>query len=157
MYPEFSMNESFQSRFMRWKFNLFPVFRRTGGRVTYISADLRELHIKLPLNWKTRNYVGTIYGGSMYGAVDGILMVMFINLLGRKCIVWDKAGKIRYRRPGRTTLTAKFVITDKELDSIHQQLESVDRFDREYRIDLGDSQGEVCAEIDKLIHFRRKN
>jgi len=150
------MGESFQSRVMRWKFNLFPVFRRTGGRVTYISADLHELHIKLPLSWKTRNYVGTIYGGSMYGAVDGILMVMFINLLGRKYIVWDKSGKIRYRRPGRTTLTAKFVVTDQELDSIREQLESVDRFDREYRIDLVDSAGEVCAEIDKLIHFRRK-
>jgi hypothetical protein len=62
------MPESSQSRLMRWKFNLFPAYRGTGGRITYISDDLREVRVKIPLNWRTRNYVGTIYGGSLYGA-----------------------------------------------------------------------------------------
>lgn len=78
------MSESFESRVMRWRFNFFPAFRRTGARISYISADKRELHVEIPLNRRTRNYVGTTYGGSMYGAIDGILMVMFINLLKRK-------------------------------------------------------------------------
>ena len=64
------MPESFQSRLMRWKFNLFPAYRGTGARITYISGDLREVRVEIPLNWRTRNYVGTIYGGSLYGAVD---------------------------------------------------------------------------------------
>jgi len=150
------MSESFHSRLMRWKFNLFPAFRRTGGRVSYLSAELREIHIKLPLNWKTRNYVGTIYGGCMYGVVDGILMVMFINLLGREYIVWDKSGSIRYRRPGRSTLTAKFLISDEELASIRERLNEIEKFDREYHIELVDANGDVCAEIVKELHFRRK-
>lgn len=141
---------------MRWKFNLFPAFRRTGGRVSYLSADFSELHIRLPLNWKTRNYVGTIYGGSMYGVVDGILMVMFIKLLERQYIVWDKSGSIRYRRPGRSTLTAKFVISDDELTSIRKRLDEVEKFDRKYQVELVDASGDVCAEIVKELHFRRK-
>jgi hypothetical protein len=55
---------------MRWGFNLFPAFRGTGARVTYIAEDFREMRVKLPLNWRTRNYVGTIFSGSLYGAVD---------------------------------------------------------------------------------------
>lgn len=66
------MSESLRTRVMRWGFNLFPVFRRTGGRITYIASDLRQVRIELPLNWKTRNYVDTIFGGRMYGAVDPI-------------------------------------------------------------------------------------
>jgi hypothetical protein len=92
----------------------------------------------------------------MYGAIDGILMVMFINLLERQAIVWDKSGCIRYRRPGRSTLRAEFRITDDELESIRERLRHEPKFDREYRIELVDDDGEVCAEIDKVLHFRRK-
>src|SRR2546422_8429965 len=56
---------------------------------------------RLPLSWRTRNYVGTIFGGSMYGAVDPVYMVMLIKLLGPGYTVWDKAAAIRFRRPGR--------------------------------------------------------
>ena len=74
---------------MRWKFNSFPAYRGTGARVTYIAADFREVRIRLPLSWRTRNVVGTIFGGSMYGAVDPIFMIMLIRLLGADYVVWD--------------------------------------------------------------------
>ena len=77
------MAESARTWWTRWKFNhLFPAFRRTGGRIAYIADDWREVRVELPLNWATRNYVGTIFGGSLYAAADGHLMVMLIKLLG---------------------------------------------------------------------------
>ena len=45
------MAESWASRKMRWIFNLFPAFRGTGARVTYIASDFREARVKLPLSW----------------------------------------------------------------------------------------------------------
>jgi len=89
---------------MRLAFNFFPAYRRTGARITYISSDLHEIRIKLPLNWNTRNYVGTIFGGSMFAAVDPIYMLMFIKLLGPNYVVWDKVASMQYKRPGRSTL-----------------------------------------------------
>ena len=97
---------------MRWGFNFLPAFRCTGGRITYISGDWREVRVKVPLSWRTRNYVGTIYGGSMYGAVDPIYMVMLIKILGPDYVVWDKAASIRFKKPGTGTLFAKFAITE---------------------------------------------
>ena len=108
------MAESRHTRLQRWRFNFFPAYRGAGARITYIAADWREVRIKLPLNWLTRNYVGTIYGGSMYGAVDPIYMIMLIHLLGPDYVVWDKAATIRFKRPGRTTLVARFVIDEAE-------------------------------------------
>ena len=150
------MAESLQSRLMRWKLNFFPAFRRTGARVTYIDASLREIHVELPLNWKTKNYVGTTFGGSMFAAVDPVYMVMYIRLLGPDYIVWDKSASIRYRKPGRTTLTAKFAITESELDSLRRELEGVESLERTYEIDLVDAEGTVCAEVRKLLYFRKK-
>lgn len=60
------MPENFQSRKFRWFFNFFPAYRGTGGRVIYVADDFKEVRVKLPLNWRTRNYVGTIYGGTRY-------------------------------------------------------------------------------------------
>jgi len=150
------MKETLKSRLMRWKFNLFPVYRRTGARITYFSGDWREIHIKLPLNWKTRNYVGTIFGGSMYAAVDPMYMVMFINLLGPEYIVWDKAASIKFKQPGCSTLRAKFKILKAELTFIRKTLKEQNKLDHTYRIELIDEDGAVCAVVNKTLHFKKK-
>jgi hypothetical protein len=69
-----------------------PVYRGTGGRLKYIAEDWSEIKLVLPLSWRTRNYVGTIFGGSIYSAVDPIYMLMPIRRLGPEFIVWDKSS-----------------------------------------------------------------
>jgi acyl-coenzyme A thioesterase PaaI-like protein len=150
------MAESLRTRVQRLGFNWFPAYRATGGRITFIAADWREIRIRLPLNLRTRNYVGTLFGGSMYGAVDPIYMVMLIRTLGPGFVVWDKAASIRFRRPGRTTLYARFVLDDAELDAIHAALRAAPTVDRTYTVDLTDAEGVVHATVEKVIHVRRK-
>jgi hypothetical protein len=150
------MPESFATRLTRWKFNLFPAYRGTGGRVTYIADDFREVRVKLPLSLRTRNAVGTIYGGSMYGAVDPIYMIMLIRLLGREYVVWDKSAAIRFRKPGRNTLHATFRIDDEELDAIRAATSSGQPVDRTYNVELRDAEGVVHASIEKVIYVRRR-
>ena len=150
------MPESFTSRLLRWKFNLFPAYRGSGGRVTYIADDFHEVRVKLPLSLRTRNAVGTIFGGSMYGAVDPIYMIMLMRLLGREYVVWDKTASIRFRKPGRTTLRATFRIDDTELEAIRAATADGQPVDRTYNVDLIDAEGIVYASIEKVIYVRRK-
>ncbi|HEX2208630.1 MAG TPA: DUF4442 domain-containing protein [Longimicrobium sp.] len=150
------MPESLRTRLQRAGFNWFPAYRATGGRITYIASDWREIRIRLPLNRRTRNYVGTIFGGSMYGAVDPVYMVMLIQNLGRDYVVWDKAASIRFRRPGRTTLHARFVLDEAELDAIRAALAGAPAIDRTYVVELADAEGAVHAVVEKVIHIRRK-
>ena len=150
------MPESGASRRLRWGFNFFPAFRGTGARVTYISGDFREVHVKLPLSWRTRNYVGTIFGGSLYGAVDPHYMIMLIKILGPGYVVWDKAATIRFRKPGRSTLFARFLIPDEEIAEIRRRLETEPSIDRVYKVDLTDADGVVHAAVEKTIYVRKK-
>lgn len=150
------MPESWASRRLRWGFNIFPAFRGTGARITYIAGDYREMRVKLPLNWRTRNYVGTIFGGSLYGAVDPHYMIMLIKILGPDYIVWDKAATIRFKKPGRGTLYARFVIPEEEVETIRRRLQTEHSIDRVYRVDLTDADGVVHAEVDKTVYIRRK-
>lgn len=149
------MPESLTSRLLRWKFNLFPAYRGSGARVTYIADDFREVRIKLPLSLRTRNAVGTIFGGSMYAAVDPIYMIMLMRLLGREYVVWDKTASIRFRKPGRTTLRATFRIDDTELDAIRAATAAGAPVDRTYNVDLIDAEGTVYASVEKVIYVRR--
>ncbi|HEY3270721.1 MAG TPA: DUF4442 domain-containing protein, partial [Geothrix sp.] len=76
------MRESLRTRLFRWAFNVWPCFRGTGARVAFIASDWSEVRIRLPLSWRTRNYVGTIFGGSLYAGVDPFYMLMLIHRLG---------------------------------------------------------------------------
>jgi acyl-coenzyme A thioesterase PaaI-like protein len=140
---------------MRWGFNLFPAFRGTGARITYISGDYREMRVELPLSWRTRNYVGTIFGGSLYGAVDPHYMIMLIKILGPGYTVWDKAATIRFRKPGRGKLFAQFVISEEEVTEVRRLLETENSIDRVYNVDLTDSAGVVHASVAKTVYIRR--
>ena len=149
------MPESFESRRMRWMFNIFPAYRGTGARVLYVASDFREIRVRLALTWRSRNAVGTIFGGSMYAAVDPMYMIMLMKSLGRDYVVWDKAASIRFRKPGRSTLFATFRLDDAELEAIRSATATGDPVDRTYNVDLIDAAGVVHASVEKVIYVKR--
>lgn len=148
--------ESLKSRIARLVFNLFPCFWGSGGKVTYIAPDLREVRVRVPLTLRTRNYVGTIFGGSMFAATDPVLMLILIQNLGKDYVVWDKAGSVRFRKPGRSTLYARFLVSEADLAQIKTELKSAVKMDRTFRIDLVDAAGTVHAELERVVNIRRK-
>ena len=150
------MPESFKSKRFRWFFNFFPAYRGTGGRVAYISDDFHEIRVRLPLSWRTRNYVGTIYGGSIYASIDPIYMLMLIHILGPDYIVWDKAAQIRFKKPGKETLYADFKLDDAEIDEIKRLAEVERSVDRIYNVELKDAAGIVHAIIEKTLYIKKK-
>lgn len=150
------MPENLKSRVFRWGFNFFPAYRGTGGRIVYIADDFRQIRIKLPLNWRTRNYVGTIYGGSIYASIDPIYMLMLIRVLGPEYTVWDKAAKIRFRKPGKDTLFADFNLSDEEIAEIKRPAGNEKSIDRIYNVELKDKSGVVHAEIEKTLYISKK-
>ncbi len=150
------MPESLESKLWRWRLNLFLWRAASGARVTYLAGDWREIRVELVLNWRTDNYVGTIYGGSMYAAVDPFYMLMLIRNLGREYIVWDKAASIRFRKPGRSTLYARFVLDQAELEAVRAAAAQAPSIDRIYRVDLCDAQGVVHASVEKTLYIRRR-
>lgn len=151
------MGESSRTRFSRWALNWFPAYRGTGARIEYIAADWMEVRIRVPLSWRTRNYVGTIFGGSMYSAIDPIYMVMLIKLLGPGYVVWDKAAEIRFLKPGRSLLRATFRLDLVELDAIRNEVAAAGKTERRYTVDLLDESGEACATCEKVISIRRRD
>jgi len=145
------MAESFESRMWRWGGNLFPAYRRSGARITYVAADFHEVHIKIPSNWKTRNHMGITWGGGLYSALDPIYGVMLYKLLAGKYRVVDRTASIHFKRPARATLYARFQLTTQELKAIKTDLQAKAKLTRHYTVDLLDQYGVVHACCEKEL------
>ncbi len=142
---------------VRLGFNLHPAFRGTGGRVVHVARNLRHIRIRLPLSWKTRNIVGSLYGGALFAITDGAHPMMLMAALGEGYIVWDKAASIRYRKPGLSTLYADFVLSDTELDSIRVALKTQPELERTYTVELKDKRGTVHTVVERTVYIAEKN
>ncbi len=82
-------------------------------------------------------------------------MIMLIKILGKGYVVWDKAATIRFKKPGRGTLYARFIIDEEEIATIRRLLETENSIDRVYNVDLTDSAGIVHASVEKTVYIRR--
>jgi len=143
-------------RHFRTLLNLWPPFLGAGIRVKRFGPGLREVDVEMKLRRWNRNYVGTHYGGSLYSMADPWFMLMLIENLGRGYIVWDKAASIRFRKPGRGLVRAKFRLTEEQIQEIRDALETQEKIDRTFTVEVKDESGTVIAEVQKVIHVKRK-
>ncbi|MDZ7880636.1 MAG: DUF4442 domain-containing protein [Saprospiraceae bacterium] len=159
MKPAFLKTERLEN-FKMWRFrtfmNWYPMYFGSGGKILFWSADSQEVHLRLKLNIWTYNYVGTIFGGSLFSASDPFYMLMWLRILGDNYVVWDKSASIRFRRPGRSTLYAKYVITDENIVEIKQKVAENNEIDLPARLQWVDTEGVVHAEIERIIYIADK-
>ncbi len=146
------MSESLRTRLFRRAINLYPAYFGSGGRVRCISPDWREVRMELPFNWRTKGSSGAIFGGSIYAAIDPFYALMVAKNVGAEYVVWDRAASIRYRRPGRSKLHARFVLEDGEVEEILRGLRGRKSVDRVYTVELVDAEGEAHAIIEKVVY-----
>ena len=145
------------ARLVRMGFNLHPAFRSTGGRVVHVAPDIRHIRIRLPLTWKTKNIVGSLYGGSLFAITDGAHPAMLMAALGEDYIIWDKAASIRYRKPGYTTLYADFRVTPEEMAGIRDVLAERHEVDWIFQIEIKDADGVVHTVVERTVYIAEKN
>jgi len=141
---------------MRVLLNFWPPFLGAGIRVKRLRPDWKEIDVEMKLRRWNSNYVGTHYGGSLYSMTDPFFMVMLIENLGKEYIVWDKSASIRFKKPGKGTVTASFRLTDEQIEEIKRALESQEKIERTFAVDVKDEAGNVIAEVEKLLHIRKK-
>ena len=143
-------------RHMRMLMNLWPPFLGAGIRVKRLTPDWTEIDVEIKLRWWNRNYVGTHYGGSLYSMADPFFMLMLIQNLGKDYIVWDKSASIRFKKPGRGTVSASFRLAEEQVREIKQALGSEEKIERVFTVEVKDESGLVIAQVEKLLHIRRK-
>lgn len=140
----------------KYGFNWSPMYRRTTAKLITVSDDLLYVKIRLKLNWKNRNYAGTMFGGSMLSATDPIYMIQLIQILGNNYVVWDKAVEARYKRPAKSTIYGEFVFTKEEIESLKQKVSKSHETDIIKTMHLVDEKKNIIATFNKTLYIAEK-
>lgn len=143
-------------RRLKFVLNLYGPFVGAGVRVTHIAENWREVRVAMRLRWYNRNAVGTHFGGSLYTMVDPHVMLMLIQLLGDRYVVWDKAAAIEFVRPGKGTVHATLCVTDEDLASIRAMTTGGRVGLPQFDIEIVDDAGQTVAKVRKTIYVREK-
>jgi len=149
--------ESSRSRQMRWAFNFWPCIWCTGSRVEFIAGDFKELHVSIKLNIRTRNRVGTVYGGSIYSSVDPYFMLLFMQILGRDYVVWDKGASMKFVRPIVEKVKCRFLITDELIAEVKQKIAENGEYTFDLPLKYEDDNGTVYATFIKQVYAAGKD
>lgn len=141
---------------LKWM-SFWPPFLGAGIRVRRISNDLREIDVTMKLTFWNSNYVGTLFGGSLFSMTDPFHMLMLLENLGRGYIVWDKSATIRFKKPGKGTVRCEFRLSEERLQEIKAALNHADKIEPVFTIEVKDEVGDVVAEVEKTLYVRHKN
>jgi acyl-coenzyme A thioesterase PaaI-like protein len=146
-----------RARAMRLGFNMHPAFRTSGGKVLHVSQDLSHIRICLRFSRRTRNLVGSLYGGSLFAVTDGAHVSMLLARIERDVIVWDKSATIRFRKPAYRTLYADFHISQDDIYDICSDLDREHQTSRQYTVELKDREGTVYTIVERVVYIADKS
>jgi acyl-coenzyme A thioesterase PaaI-like protein len=141
---------------MRRLLNLWPVFRGAGIRVREIAPDFRCVTVELRAKLLNRNWVGTHFGGSLFAMTDPFFMIMMMQNLGREYIVWDKSGAVRFLKPARGTVTARFRLDEADVAKAREATAAGEKYEPTFRVDIVDAEGVTVADVEKTLYIRKK-
>ena len=144
-------------KLLKFGLNISPMYRRSTAKVQYMSPDLMVSKVRIPISWKNRNYMNSVYGGSMFSAVDPIPMMQLIEILGKEYVVWDKAATIYFKRPTREDLFFEIVFTDDEVNEIKERVQKEKEIDFVKSVFLTDKKKDkTFCQIDKVLYVAEK-
>ncbi len=146
-----------QSTIFKYGFNISPMYRRSTGKINYVSEDLLKAQVKIPITYKNKNYVGSIFGGSLFSATDPVFMIQLMNILGNDYVVWDKEASIKFKRPVKQDAYVDFIFSENEIKQIKEQVKNEQEIDliKEIKITNKD-ESVVFAEVSKTIYIADK-
>ncbi|MCT1657066.1 DUF4442 domain-containing protein [Brevibacterium luteolum] len=137
--------------------NVWPVFRAAGVRVRHIAPDWSSARVELHQGKLNMNYVGTHFGGTLFAMSDPFWMILMLRRLGPDYIVWDKAGEIDFKSPGRGTVTTEIRLDDAAVEAMRAEADAGGKSLMWFENDIVDASGTVVATVRKQLYARPKN
>jgi acyl-coenzyme A thioesterase PaaI-like protein len=145
-----------KAKTLRRIINLWPPLFFNAIKVTHISNDFREVDVALKLRAFNRNNVRTQFGGNLFAMTDPWYMLMLMENLGRDYFVWDKKASIDFISPGRTHVTAKFILTEEKIAEIRAATANGEKYLPEFVVDIYNTEQALVARVHRTVYIKRK-
>ena len=155
-YLKTEKKESFQTWRFRLLMNLYPMYFGTGGKILFWSGDSTEVQVRIKRSIWTYNYVGTIFGGSMFSATDPFYMLMLHRIFSKNFVVWDRSAQIKFIKPSKVTLFARYSLSQDLLEAIKEEVSVKGESNYLFKIELLDRDSVLHALIERTVYIATK-
>ncbi len=143
-------------RKLRFGLNIWFPFRFTGIKVLEFRDDWSYAKVRLKKSWYNQNAVGTHFGGSLFAMTDPFYMLMAYYQIGKDYLVWDKKAEIKFIKASRKPVFAEFHLPNELLEDWKTQLQTEDKIEPKFEVDIKDAEGNMIAKVWKTLYIKDK-
>ena len=144
-----------KKRHLLWAMNFWPPLVGAGIKVKVINRDLTDVLVTMKQRFWNTSFVSRHFGGSLYVMTDPFYMIMLLEVLGKGSSVIDKAASIRYLKPAKGKVSARFYLSKEEVKKIKLKLESTEgAFEWSFEVPITSEGGQVVAVVSKTLSLK---
>jgi len=145
---------------LKWALRFYPPLFFQRIWVRKFKKGFYGAHVKISRSIFNKNYNGSIFGGTIFAAVDPFYPVLFHQLFshkGYRVIAWSKSAEVQYIKPANSNLYFDIELTDSDIAEAEEILNSEGKYIKIYPVDIYDDQHEVCAMVSCEVYLRNLN
>ena len=147
-------------RVLKWAMRFYPPFLFQGIWTRKFESGFIGASVKIRYSVLNRNYNGTIFGGTIFGAADPFYVILFHQILRRKGYhikLWLKHATIDYIKPGNCALYFSISLSQEEIDEALHKLDTEGKFIKTFPVKITNKEGVIYAMVHNEIYIRRIN
>jgi acyl-coenzyme A thioesterase PaaI-like protein len=132
---------------------LYPPFRPMRIKVLEITGSWRRVRIRLPLNARSRNPGGVMFGGYQAALADPIAALACARVFPGYS-VWTRAMTISFDHGGNSDLEMRFSLTPEQESAIRIDLERDGRATPSFEYGFFRGDGVRCTVVRNTVAIR---
>ncbi|MBK0379465.1 DUF4442 domain-containing protein [Mucilaginibacter sp. SD-g] len=143
---------------LKWAMRLYPplLFQRIW--VIRFKKDFTGTTVKIKKSILNKNYNGSIFGGTIFAAVDPFYPVLFHQIFNagkkRKLKIWSKSARINFLKPALSDLFFDIIITEMDIAYADKALKTMGKYENTFQIEVYNDQGDICASLLNEVYLR---
>jgi acyl-coenzyme A thioesterase PaaI-like protein len=143
---------------LKWALRFYPPLLLQRVWVRRIGKDFMSAEVRVVRSPFNLNYNRSIFGGTIFSAVDPFYAVLYFEALRRKGYrsrIWVTRAEIEYLKPAYSDLFFTTSITPEELRDTIAAITAGEKVRRTHEIELRNKSGELCCRVLSEVYIRK--
>lgn len=143
---------------LKWLMRFYPPFLFQGIWTQKFDDEFVGVRVKIIKNIFNRNYNSSIFGGTIFSAVDPFPVILFHQVLKRKGYhvkLWTKHASIDYVKPGISNLYFSIALLAEDVQEAVRALEETGKFLKTFQVKIINKDGVLHAIVNNEIYIKK--
>ncbi len=149
----------YSSKMLKRAMNLFPPLLVNRIKIAEADEEFKNLRVTVKYSWLNKNIQKSIFGGSIFSAIDPFYAVMYWQIFNSKNIpmlIWIKKAEIDYIKTATSNLHMDFKLSENDIENAITALKENEKHEVWHTIKVFNIHNELCAESRVLVYIRNK-